>query len=184
VSRPGWLVSVVAGALLLAGCSGAEPSASPPSEPPSTTPATSARTPTPPPLPASAQKPTKAGAVAFAHYYIDLVNFASRTGEPTRLLDVSAAGCESCRKIGRFIASVYQRGGFIHGGEWSARSYSVLRSGEDRWLVAVKVKAAKQTYRVEPSAPAKTRTGGVYTVSVDASWQGHRWLTRKLVSAS
>lgn len=182
MSRPGWLVSTVVGTLLLAGCSGEEPSASPPSEPPSTTPTVSPPTPTPPSLPASARKPNKAGAVAFAHHYIDLVNFASRTGDLVTLREASAASCRSCQNILKILEGVYGRGGRVQGGHWTVRSYSAVAAGpRATWLVAMNLRADSQVVRSGAKAAPEERAGGDFSASLYAKRSVHAWQVKRLV---
>lgn len=179
------LTGVVVAALLVAACSGGEPSAAPP-PPPSASPSpvtTTSPAPVAPTLPAKARQNTKSGAVAFAHHYIDLVNFATTTGDSKELLRASTASCGACTEISRFVAAVYRRDGYIRGGQWVARSYSVIRTGPGHWLVAIEVEAGKQTYRSSDASPVRNRTGGKYTVSIHTERRAPGWRTRKLVSA-
>jgi len=73
--------------LLVAGCGG-DPKADPS---PSTSPApsiSSTPTPSPPTLPDAAKANTKAGAIAFVKYYVELVNHAQATGDVGKLQSV------------------------------------------------------------------------------------------------
>ena len=74
---PALLTVLVLPALTLAGCggsSGDDPSPSP------TVSTTTSASPTAPALPEAAMANTKAGAVAFARHYIELINYAQATG--------------------------------------------------------------------------------------------------------
>jgi Family of unknown function (DUF6318) len=170
--------------LLLAGCSSDEPQAKPPiPHAPNTSPVTSTSpSPSPPALPEAARRNTKAGAVAFAHHYIDLVNYATEHGEVKELLRSSGQDCGACREIGRFVTRVYAGGGNIQGGTWRPRSYSVLANGQNRWLVAVEIQAERQVFRPKAGAKPISRTGGDYTVSLYASWKGSGWIIHRLAS--
>jgi hypothetical protein len=185
VSGLGWLAGGVVAALLLAGCSGDEPAAEPPPlKAPTTSPVAteSPTTPEPPVLPAAARENTKAGAVAFAHHYIDLINYATATGQSDGLLRASGAKCGACRETGRFIDRVYADGGFIRGGNWHPRSYSIVANGRASWIVAVQIDANTQKFRPKFGAPTITRTGGNYTVALASAWRHRRWIIDRMSS--
>jgi hypothetical protein len=176
VSRPGWLVGIVVGALLLAGCSGDEPSASPPSEPPSMTPAASPPTPTPPSLPASARKPTKAGAVAFAYHFVDVLNYSAASGHLNELHRVSTSSCVSCRNVARGLSDVYEAGGSLRGGDLTVKGHSALRGNASLWTVGLEVSTAPQVIKATSNAPSRRVKGGSYSLTVDVKRQGFRWV--------
>jgi hypothetical protein len=176
VARLGWLVGIVASALLLAGCSGDEPSASPRSEPPSTTPAASPPTPTPPSLPASARKPTKAGAVAFAYHFVDVLNYSAASGRLGELQEVSDSRCASCRNVARGLADVYEAGGSLHGGGLKVKAHSALRAGPSLWTVGLEVSTAPQVIKASSNARPRRLKGGSYSLTVDVKRQGARWI--------
>ncbi len=185
MSRLHWLVSATVAVLLVSGCSGDEPAAGPrpASSPPGTTPVTTTSpTPSPPELPARAQENTKAGAVAFAHHFIELVNFASASGDARGVLSGSTGQCAACEEIAKFIRVVYRDGGEIRGGDWRPLSYSVIPSGQGQWLIAVEIRAEKQTYRLSGDGPPKMRTGGRYTISLYMTWRPTGWHVQKMVS--
>jgi hypothetical protein len=182
VSRPRWLVSVFAGALLLAGCSGDDPSASAPSEPPSTAPATSPPTPTPPPLPASAQQPTKAGAVAFAYHFVDVLNYSSLTGELDALHHASSPRCESCVNISGAIREVYGAGGQVDGGQLSIRNYSLVPAAPRRgWTLAIQVHAKPQVIRATAESDPKRIERGRYWLTLDVRPKQSSWVVDRMV---
>jgi hypothetical protein len=182
VSRPGWLVSTVVGTLLLAGCSGDEPSASPPSEPPSTTPAASPPTPTPPSLPASARKPNKAGAVAFAYHFVDVLNYSSLTGRLDALRHASSPKCESCVNIARAIRRVYGDGGQVVGGELAIRNYSMVPAAPRRgWTLAIQVHAKPQIIRATAESDPKRIDPGTYWVTLDMRPKQSSWVVDRMV---
>jgi hypothetical protein len=114
------VVGALALLLALAGCDGdpkAEPSTPPTSSSVSTTPSPSA-----PMLPSAAEANTKAGAIAFVKHYVEVQNFAARTGDTSTFRTLSLASCEECRSIVRRIERVYAHGGRIEGEGWLTRS--------------------------------------------------------------
>lgn len=89
--RKALLVPIVL--LPLAACTGGEPIAAPATLPPvSSTPSSSAA----PGVPESARAATPDGAAAFARYYLRVVDEAWAKGQPERLEELSAVGCDTC----------------------------------------------------------------------------------------
>jgi Family of unknown function (DUF6318) len=176
VSRPGWLVSIVVSTLLLGGCSGDEPSASPPSEPPSTTSAASPPTPKPPSLPASARKPNKAGAVAFAYHFVDVLNYSAASGHLKELHEVSTSSCVSCRNVARGLSDVYAAGGSLRGGDLKVKGHSALRANASLWTVGLEVSTAPQIIKASSNASPRRVKGGSYSLTVDVMRHDAGWV--------
>jgi Family of unknown function (DUF6318) len=114
---------------VLAGCSDADsdeppdsglPSKSEASSPSPTTPTsepspTGPTGPSAPELPAAAKKHTKAGAIAFVRYYLDLLNYATHTGDVGPINRYSQDDCVGCQDDARFYEALYARGGWAKG---------------------------------------------------------------------
>jgi hypothetical protein len=110
------LVGVVTALVVLAGCGGdpkAEPSPSPSTPTVSTSPS-----PTAPVMPAAAAENTKAGAIAFVRYYIELINHAQATGDVGPLEAAESSDCRSCQRASKAVTDIYLSGGHIEGGRW------------------------------------------------------------------
>jgi len=88
-------------------------SSSPPSNPPST--AATAPPPTAPPLPAAATQDTPAGAQSFARYYVEVLDYASHTGDVQSLRRLG--NCETCLAQADGIEMFFKSGGHVEGGE-------------------------------------------------------------------
>ncbi len=186
MSGLGWRAGVVVAALLLSGCSGEEPSADhpPPSSPPTSPVTTTSPTPTPEPpvLPAAARENTKAGAVAFADFYIDLVNYAMETGDVGVLRAVSDKSCASCQNFIAILSDVYSDGGSVEGGAWSVDSYSAIAAGQPAtWLVAMDLTAQPQVVRESDDSVGDKRAGGRFSASMYAKQTGRSWTVQRLV---
>lgn len=74
----------------------------------------------PPEMPALAREQTPEGAVAFAEWWFDTLNYATATGDTSGLADASDAQCETCANFISQIEGAYSRGGHIEGGLTSA----------------------------------------------------------------
>src|SRR4051794_697515 len=109
---PRVLVGAVVLLLALAGCGG-DPKADPSPSPsvPSASPVST--TPAPPALPEAAKANTKAGAIAFVKYYVQLINHAQATGDVAALAAVEDPGCSSCASGRRLLKKIYESGGHI-----------------------------------------------------------------------
>lgn len=96
------LVTVVALAALLAGCGG-QPDVIEPE--PGATASDATPTATPPPLAEQAKEDSQEGAVASAHHWVKLFNYASRTGDVDSLMEYSSK-CVECRSYAERIAEL------------------------------------------------------------------------------
>jgi hypothetical protein len=164
----------MAALVVLAGCGGdpkADPSPSPSTAPVSTTPS-----PTAPVMPAAASENTKAGAIAFVRYYIELINHAQATGDIGRLKEVEDPGCKSCTNGRNYLAMIYGDGGHISGGVWTVQSATAQRSGEN-WAVTVKGRFAPSDVFASPGSPAKHARGG-QTLTNFVVWRANDWKVR------
>lgn len=169
-SQVGALVAL----LLLAGCGG-DPKADP-SPTPSTPPASTTPSPTAPVMPAAASENSKAGAIAFVRYYIELINHAQATGDVGRLRAVEDAGCKSCTNGRKYLSTIYGAGGHISGGTWTVQSATAQRSGEN-WAVTVKGTFAPSDVFASSGAQAKHAQGGP-TLTNFVVWRATDWKVR------
>ena len=121
-------VGIVVAALLLAGCGGApKPKALPtPSEPGTPTASTTPTTPTPPVLPEAAKATSDAAVEAFARHYVDVINYATASGDDSQLLALADDGCASCRTLATRLRTIYDAGGSIRSQGWSVTAAEVI----------------------------------------------------------
>jgi hypothetical protein len=187
VSRPAWLAGVVVATLLVAGCSGDEPDAQPrkPSAPSTSPVATTSPSPTPPALPAAARRNTKAGAVAFAGYYVELLNHAALTGDVEQLRKVSQARCESCLSAIDTVEQIYGSGGSISHYGWHVRRYNVMNAGKPSyWLVALDIHAQPHGVRESADAPKQRLRGGNFSLAMYPRWSTSGWSMARMDRSS
>lgn len=115
-------------ALLLTACSSPSPEAgrpntAPPSPVPSSSAPTTNGTGTPPGAPptgtptrpATAEGLTLAAAETFVRYYVDLLNYASATGDIQPVLSASESGCRHCKDYTNYVKQVNAANGGLSG---------------------------------------------------------------------
>ena len=183
-------VVAVAVVLAVAGCSGGDappPSAlpsdsAPPqsSSPPSNPPSTAATPPTPPPLPATATQDTPAGAASFARYYIEVLDYASHTGDVRALRRLG--DCGTCRAQANGIERFFKEGGRVEGGEIHITGTEAVRFRRTAALVNVTYDqaAGKSTSgegRAESSPALKSEIFALTLRQLNDSWSVQKMQT-------
>jgi hypothetical protein len=171
---------VVAGSLLLAGCSGGAPAdpgtASPTaaeSAPPS---ATATPTPTPsavykpadasgpaqnvpvPVLPEVAKTETKEGAEAFTKYWFSVLSYAYETGDVALFESVEPPSCAACQKVKEVIRDWHSNGRWLVGGTLTTPvAETTAAKGQDgKYKVAVQVRQEPLSYMRADGSVART----------------------------
>jgi hypothetical protein len=176
----GLLTAVTAGALALGACQ-ANP-APPPlvststSPTPSPSPATAAPT-----LPAEAQGTSKAAAKAFVRHWIDVLNYAAKSGDTRTLCDLSDSRCIACAGAIDSIEEVYSAGGSMGGTGWSVLElkYQPLQPRHAP-VLAVGLNIAPQRVIPSPGAEPTRYKGGARTMSFFLERQQGAWVVVQL----
>jgi hypothetical protein len=166
------LVVALSCALALAGCGG-DPKADP--SPAPSSPTTSASpTPTPPVMPDAAKANTKAGAVAFVKYYIELINHAQATGDVDALAAVEDPGCRSCASARETVTEIYKSGGHIEGGAFTGSIDSAARRPDLKgWTVFAVVSFGPQKV-IRPSGTQSLK-GGRSVMTLIVKHRAEQW---------
>lgn len=172
------ILGAVALSFVLAGCGGdpeAPPDPTATTSGVSTTPSTPP-TPSAPTLPEEATANTKAGAIAFVRHYVELINYAQRTGDVEALAAVEAVGCESCLAARQGVKEHYSAGGSIVGGDWRIRSTMAIRNASIAgWVVDLSVRYGAQTVSYGTSKPDEQNEAGRMVVSLQIQRTGDGW---------
>lgn len=171
---------VALGAIWLSGCD-SDAAAPPPMETSTRSPsATPSPTPTAPTLPAEAKGTTEASAEAFVRHYIDVLNYAGRSGDTAALSALSADTCESCLNIISRIDNVYAAGGSIEGDGWAVFEINAVRGQPLRLpILEVGVNLSPQVLRADATAQPEEFEGGRQAMTfrlqtVDGTWMVQR----------
>jgi hypothetical protein len=152
------VIGAIALFLALSSCGG-DPKADPTPTPssPVTTPVST--TPAPPVMPDAAKANTKAGAIAFVRYYVELINHAQATGETDGTTRVEDRSCNSCTRVRRTVEDIYTSGGRIDGGAWNVTITSASRRPDlGAWSVFTTVIYGPQKV-IQPSGTRNLKGG-------------------------
>lgn len=131
----------------VAACSGGDDVTAPPL-PPITEAPSASPSPTAEPVPSEATAATPEGAAEFVRAWFEELNNAAGSGETAGVTRLSDPGCATCSSFIQSIASLYDAGGLIEGGEFSVTTVEAQpvdgASGEARVLVIYDVSPTRQ----------------------------------------
>jgi hypothetical protein len=128
-------------------------------------------------MPDAAKANTKAGAVAFVKYYVQLINHAQATGDVAELATSEAPTCSSCEDGRKYLSQVYESGGHIDGGSLKIRVLDALPNQSIKgWTIDAKLRFGSQTV-TQPSATPTVQhlSGGAVPVTVLVSRHADGW---------
>jgi hypothetical protein len=128
--------------------------------------------------PAEASANTKAGAIAFVKYYVELINHAQATGDTAALAAAEDPRCGACASGRKYLTSVYTRGGRIRGGTFESRVVQAIpRAAHGDWLIAAVLKSAPEVVSQPWSNPPTRRLkGGSSLANFFPSFATGRWV--------
>lgn len=174
-----WACALVAGGLVIGGCTPVEPEPRPttPVETSTSAPETSEPTVAAPEMPNEAAEASAAGAEAWVRHWIDLLNYAYDTGDTEPLAALSPSVCKVCSGTISDINEIYGAGGRLEGAEM-VPSRVLSPPPDARNLVAVgvtfteaaSIRVNADGSRTEEPATAETEVGFVL-VHENGAWQ-------------
>ncbi|WP_238177226.1 DUF6318 family protein [Kribbella sp. VKM Ac-2566] len=184
------LLACLAATALLASCTQASPEAGHPntappapssgSSPSGSSPAATSSTPAvPPSRPTAAVGLSLAAGEAFVRHYVDLMNYASQTGDGAPLLAESEAGCEGCKQYADFAAKINAANGGLSGDyfERVAEVTGLTRGkNSDRLFGTAAVTIGSYTTKDSPTAKPVTSKPRSYTEKVALSPSSGNWV--------
>ncbi|MGW6198142.1 DUF6318 family protein [Kribbella sp. NPDC055110] len=136
-------------------------------------------TPSGPPLrPATANGLSLAAAEAFVRHYVDLMNYASQTGDGRPLLAASDGGCEGCKQYADFTAKINASNGGLSGDylERVAEVSELIRGSSGRLRGSAAVTVGVYTTKDSPSTKPTTSKAAKYTEQVVLSPSKGNWV--------
>lgn len=176
-ARASVAVVVVSSVLALAGC-GSDPEPKVPDESPSSA-ASASPAPAEPTLPPAAVEDSKEGAIAFVEHYIELLNYASDTGDVEALQAASADSCEGCATYVDLYEATYANGGYIRDSGWTVKRSGAERHSGDL-VVFIRVSAPDGLYRESSSEPERKGSGGTFDLVMIPEHSNHGWRLKSL----
>ncbi|WP_344112215.1 DUF6318 family protein [Kribbella alba] len=183
------LAACLTATLFLASCRSSPDAGRPDSAPPSTTanssitPSRPSATPSGPPVrPTTAEGLTLSAAEAFYRHYVDLMNYASQTGETAPLLAASESGCERCKEYASFVAKVNEANGGLTG-DYRERVKEVselVRGSSGRVGGSAIVTVGNYTTKATPTTKPIVSKAAEYTEQIALSPSGSNWVMYEL----
>jgi Family of unknown function (DUF6318) len=133
-----------------------------------------------PTMPAAAKGTSAAAAEAFARYYVDLINYAMRTGDTDPMRSTTEKDCRTCFVVANGIDNIYRTHGRIKGDGWQVLRASTSKPRRSEARVKMHVRITKQTVFDSPSArPSSSRpSNGRLELALIRS--SRDWAVRKL----
>lgn len=133
----------------------------------------------PPVQSALARQHTPEGALAFAAYFIRVLDWSFATTDPYLLDDVSAPSCVACKRFSESLAKLGREGGHIVGGRFALNSSTLLRGSfaiRSEFVVGLVVTQGA----VAVVRPGNARTTVTSAPTIDRarlyiSWHASRW---------
>lgn len=168
---------VVVAVMALVGCTDEpEPRFEDPTETPSASESSSAAA-----EPEPWEEKSKAGAVAFAKFWVETLNDAQLTGDVAPLRESSTKECVTCRDLADQLEGLYGSGGRVETEGWEvllvgAPSAEITNSAQ----VTLRVYRAPQRVFVT-DGPPKNFEGDRTTFSAGLVWQDGQWRMDELV---
>ncbi|WP_371406973.1 DUF6318 family protein [Kribbella sp. NBC_00662] len=128
--------------------------------------------------PAAANGLSLAAAEAFIRHYIDLMNYASQTGDGAPLLAASDAGCVGCKQYADFAKKVNGSNGGLSGDylERVTEVSELIRGTAGRLRGSAAVTVGVYTTQTSPSAKPATSKAAKYTEQVALSPSKGNWV--------
>jgi len=167
----------------LSGCGGDAPKPAPYTPSPTTaspSPSTSpsADDSTPPPLPSVAKQKTVAGAKAFAEYYWQMVNYAQSSQDVAPLRKLGEPTCEACRGGIEGLQQIFDDGGKVEGGKYTARALSEKTyeaDGFKSYQVILKISTEDETLDYPGTKRDQFAAGESHQTQMSLSWSEGSW---------
>lgn len=164
-----------AGALVLllvtSGCSDdPQPKVEPTVDPP-----TSSATETAADEPEAWEVKSKAGAVAFAKHWIDVLNDAMSTSEVEDMRDVSARSCATCLDFADRLELIESKGGSFSSEGWRVLGTAQPQFLGERAVVALRLREGAEVVKEAADSRPVRNPPAKATWAVEMAWQGSRW---------
>ncbi len=167
--------ALLLGAFMLSSCQGQAAEPKPKSEATKTAPANPEAT--LPPMPAAANEFTPSGANEFVAYFVEVLEYASQTGDLEELRRISRGDCGGCQGYMDLFTEIRESGGYVGRRDWSTGEIELIsypvegyeweaKTSLDISAGIVQKSMTSKPHR-HPSASGKVHLGLVF----DGSWR-------------
>jgi hypothetical protein len=136
-------------------------------------------------MPEAAKENSRAGAIAFVRHYVELQNYATRTGDTDALRRVISPKCSECLAVPDFIDKTYRAGGRIEGKGWDVLAVAFVSNAPgptDYDYVDATLRINEQAVFGGPTASPSVYPGNpARSLSLGLEHQGSSWLLSRIV---
>jgi len=127
--------------------------------------------------PALARERSERGAAEFVRYWFRTLDYATQTGDISRLTAASDPGCKACEEAISVVRESYSDGGYLQGGTYTVRSVAAEEFAPDeRPMISVSFDRSSRSGfgpdgQVRGSLPAATFVSNQVTVAWSDGWK-------------
>ena len=132
---------------------------------------TSAYVPVKPKFPAAAKKQTDAGAVAFAEYYLETLDYAWSAPEGEVLKDLATTDCGLCTRLARTASDYVSKGERATGPVLSVQNVLLVSTSAKYTLIACDVDLIPVTYLDKNGAVTYRESAKALKWAVQLTWR-------------
>jgi hypothetical protein len=117
-----------------------------------------------------------AGAEAFAEYYWQMVNYAQSSADLAPLRTLGTATCKPCRNLIRLLQQVFDDGGAIKGGDYTATALSAKPGHDgDHPAYTVTLMLTAESGTVEYPRTTRDRPAAKSRIQMSFVWSRGAW---------
>lgn len=132
----------------------------------------------PPELPVAATRDTRRGAEAFVRHYVDLLNYATQTGD-TSALKAASDRCSGCDNYIEIFDDTYSSGGFLGSAGWDLTRLEAYQN-DPGTAVLFEVDSPRYRYRSASGEAVTIARPGHYKLRAVLLRQRAAWVVRTL----
>lgn len=127
--------------------------------------------------PEAATAPTRAGAKAFARFYVEQLNAGYAYGDVAGMLAHSTPDCQLCREYADEYATIARNGGWVRGDPtWRVDTVLVEKFAVDHSELVVLLTIGEHSYADSALDPEQHAPERSYEFAFDLRHDGERWL--------
>jgi hypothetical protein len=130
-------------------------------------------------MPARAAKNNPSGAANFVAYWVEVSNYAARSGDVTDLSSISAKTCGGCQTYIRLYQETYAKGGYFKGSDWKISNVEV-EAGKSEHLVFAHVDAPVGEFKRTAASKVKHGNAEDSDLVFGVTWTGSSWRMTQL----